>query len=72
MISGGKFETSLVEPLEALVALVKIQICQGVFKSGRFYGRPSVSPLIVIFLSGNRDMTKDLIINMIESFFNRT
>ena len=40
MNPGENFETSMLAPLEILVALVTIQIGQGYSKSGRVFGRP--------------------------------
>ena len=47
----GGFETSVVGPLVILFALVKIQIVQGSSNSGRFSGRPSMSPFLAIRFS---------------------
>ena len=38
----------MVRPLEILVALVKRQTGQGYSNSGRFFGRPSMSPFLAI------------------------
>ena len=51
MNPGANFETSVVGPLEILVALVKRQIGQGSSNSGRFSGRPSMSPFLAICFS---------------------
>ena len=51
MNPGEKFETSVVGPLEILVALVKRKIEQGYSNSGRFSGRPSMSPFLTIHFS---------------------
>ena len=51
MKPGVNLETSMVGPLVILVALVKIQIGQGYSKSGKFSGRPSMSPFLAIFKS---------------------
>ena len=48
---GGNLETSMVGPLGILVALVKRQIGQGSSNSGRFSGRPSMSPFLAISFS---------------------
>ena len=48
MNPGVNFETSVVGPLVILVALVKRQIGQGSYNSGRFSGRPSMSPFLAI------------------------
>ena len=48
MNPGENFETSVVGPLRILAALVKIQIGQGSSNSGRFSGRPSMSPFLAI------------------------
>ena len=48
---GGNLYTSVVEPLGIFVALVKIKIVQGFSKSGRFSGRPSMRPFLVINFS---------------------
>ena len=48
MNQGVDFETSVVGPLGILVSLVKRQICQVSSKSGRFFGRPFMSPFIAI------------------------
>ena len=45
------FDISVVGPLVILVALVKRQIGQGSSNSGRFSGRPSMSPFIAIRFS---------------------
>ena len=42
MKPGASFETSVVGPLEFLVALAKRHIDQGSFNSRRFSGRPSI------------------------------
>ena len=47
---GEIFETSMVAPLGILVALVRRQICQVSYNSGKLVGRPSVSPFIIICL----------------------
>ena len=49
----------------------KRQIGQVYSKSGIFFGMPSISPFIAIFLSGNRDMTKTLMNNLRDISFNR-
>ena len=51
MNPGEKLETSVVGPLGILVALVKRQIGQGSYNSGRFSGRPSMSPFPAISFS---------------------
>ena len=51
MNPGANFDTLVVGPLGILVALVKIQIGQGYSNSGRFYGRPSMSPFPAIRFS---------------------
>ena len=38
----------MVGPLGNLVALVRKQMGQGSYKSGRFYGKPSMSPSLAI------------------------
>ena len=48
---GTNFETSVVGPLGILFALVEIRIVQGSSKSGRFSGRPYMSPFISIRFS---------------------
>ena len=48
MNRGSNFETSVVEPLVILVALVKRQIGQGYSNSGRSSERPSMSPFLAI------------------------
>ena len=48
MNPGENFQTSVVGPLEILVALVKRQIGQGYSNSGRFSGRTSISPFLAI------------------------
>ena len=51
MNPGANIETSVIRPLVILVALVMRQIGQVYSKSGRFYGRPSMSPFIEISFS---------------------
>ena len=48
---GANFETSVVGPLGILVALVKRQIGQGSFNSGKISDIPSMSPFIAIYVS---------------------
>ena len=45
---GANVETSVVGPLGIVVALAMIQIGQGYSNSGRFDGRPSMSPFLAI------------------------
>ena len=45
---SGNFDTSMVEPLDILVYLVRKQIVQVSSESGLFVGRPSMSPLFSI------------------------
>ena len=47
----GNFESSVVRPLGILTSLVKRQIGYSYYKSGIFYGRPSMSPFIYILFS---------------------
>ena len=47
----GGVETSVVGPLGILVALVRRKIGQGYSKSGIFFGRPYMSPFLVIHFS---------------------
>ena len=51
MNPGANFVTSVVRTLVICVALVKRQIWQGSSNSGRFSGRPSVSPFLAICFS---------------------
>ena len=51
MNPGENFETSVVGPLGTLVSLFKRQTGQGYSKSGRFFGRPSMSPFFDINFS---------------------
>ena len=51
MNPGANFETSVVGPLEILVALVKRQIGKGYSNSGIFSRRPSKSPFLAINFS---------------------
>ena len=51
MNPGVKFETSMVGPLGILVALVKRQMGQGSSNSGKFSGRPFMSPFLAIDFS---------------------
>ena len=51
MKPGANFETSVVGPLGILVALVKKQIGQGSYNSGRFSGRPPMIPFLAIRFS---------------------
>ena len=51
MNSGENVKTSVVGPLEFLVALVKRQIGQGSSNSGRFSERPFMSPFLAIGFS---------------------
>ena len=46
MKTGRGFKTSMVGPLEILVALVGIEIWKGSYKSGIFSGRLSMSPCL--------------------------
>ena len=70
MNTGANFETSVVGPLGILFALVKRQIGQGYSNSGRFSGRPSMSPFLAIFFQLiDIDMTKTLMNNLRESLF---
>ena len=45
---GANFETSMLGPMVILVASVKKQIGQGYYKSGRFFGRPFMSPFFAV------------------------
>ena len=51
MNPGANFETSVVGPLEILVALVKRQIGQGSSNSGIFSVKPSMSHFLAIRFS---------------------
>ena len=51
MNPGGDFETSMVRPLIISVDLVKIQTMLGYYKSGKFVGRPFMSPFLAIRFS---------------------
>ena len=51
MNPGENFETSVVGPLGVLVSLFKRKIGQGSSNSGRFSGRPSMSPFLAIRFS---------------------
>ena len=51
MKPGANFDTSVVGPLEILVALVKRQTGQGYSKSRIFYVRPSMTPFLAINFS---------------------
>ena len=51
MKPGANFETSVVGPLECLVALVKRQIRKGYYNPGRISGRPSMSSFLAIHFS---------------------
>ena len=51
MSPGGNFEVSVVGPLGILFALLKRKICRGSYKSGRFVGIPSMSPIPAICFS---------------------
>ena len=51
MKPGANFETSVVGPMGVLVYLFNIQIGQGCYNSGRFYGRPSMRPFLAIRFS---------------------
>ena len=51
MNPGAHLDTSVVGPLEILVALVRRQIGQGSSNSGRFSGRPSISNFLAIRFS---------------------
>ena len=48
---GANFETSVVGPLGIFAALVMMQIGQDYSNSGRFSGRPSMSPFLGIRFS---------------------
>ena len=72
MNPGVNLETSMVGPVEILFVLVRIQIVQGSTKSGRFFGRHSMSPFLAIGFSLEIDMTKALMNKLRDSFFNRS
>ena len=50
MNPGANFETSMVRSMGILVALVKRQIGQGYYKSGRFVRRQLMSTFITIII----------------------
>ena len=66
---GEMFETSMFVPLRILVDLVKRQVYQGSYKSGKFVVIPSTSPCIVIcFILAVDKLTKVLMNNLREFF----
>ena len=68
MNPGGNVETSMFIPLVILDALVKIQIGQGSFRSGRFVGRHFMSPFLAICFSKDTETGSNLLLKSFNRF----